>query len=235
MKTTPNTIVSTELQQQVVEAVQHSLNLIRASLPNEVFPVIEITYERAYSTAGWADYDLFRINFDPILLNANVQYFMQQIVPHEVAHLMAWFVFGTDIDPHGKEWKSVMVSMGIEPHTYHELDVSISKRITTEYKFACECKNGKRIHFFKSRMKKKLLLEDNLICIDCEMKFRPVDVKVPKGVPKKVAYGTKLDMARWVINKYRSEPKKVVLEKLVSLAGLTHNGALTYFHKIIVE
>jgi SprT protein len=42
-----------------------------------------------------------------VLLLENQQAFIDEVVPHELAHLLVWKHFGR-VAPHGKEWKWMM-------------------------------------------------------------------------------------------------------------------------------
>jgi SprT protein len=50
-----------------------------------------------------------------VLLLENQQAFIDEVVPHELAHLLVWKHFGR-VAPHGKEWKWMMESvLGVPP------------------------------------------------------------------------------------------------------------------------
>lgn len=223
-------MVSEELQDEVRQVVIDSVERVQAHYPNEVFPPILITYERSYTTAGWAKCLQYQVNFDPILLVANRNEFLKQIVPHEVAHILAEHIHGHDIAPHGQEWKDMMILLGLSPDRCHKLDTSISKRKFTTYKFACGCKE---IHEYGSVMAKKILQSGQYACVECLIKLRPVDpIVFPPHMPRRIALGTKKDKAEWIVRRNRGRTRKTVIRKLIQDAGLTPAGASTYYQNL---
>ncbi|MFD1259869.1 SprT family zinc-dependent metalloprotease [Entomomonas asaccharolytica] len=62
---------------------------------------------RGYN-AGTATPQKNLLRFNKQLLLANQQHFLKYTVPHEVAHLIAYQIFGLTIKPHGKEWQLIM-------------------------------------------------------------------------------------------------------------------------------
>ena len=63
--------------------------------------------------------------------------FLEEVVPHEVCHLLAYKLFGK-VRPHGKEWQSLMIELfGLKGQTYHQMDVTKVKGKSFNYQ--CEC------------------------------------------------------------------------------------------------
>lgn len=74
------------------------------------------------TTAGKAWLGQWRIQLNEQLCKENIEDFMQDTIPHEVAHLIAYKVFGDD--GHGDGWKSVMRALGLNPSRCHNYDTS---------------------------------------------------------------------------------------------------------------
>ena len=91
------------------------------------------------TTAGRAylQTNIFRIN--PELYVQNREHLLLTTVPHEIAHLVAYRVFGDR--GHGNGWKTVMRRFGLVPERCHNLDVSTVKRAytRTRYVYSCPC------------------------------------------------------------------------------------------------
>lgn len=64
----------------------------------------------------------WHLRFNPILLMAHEDEFVEDIVPHEVAHLVAVHLFPRAGANHGVEWQVVMRALGFEPLIYHQLE-----------------------------------------------------------------------------------------------------------------
>lgn len=79
----------------------------------------------------------FRFNKD--LLEKYGREFIDQVVPHECAHLVAFSVYGTKIKPHGQEWKSVMMDVyGLDPVVTHQFEVRPARNVQ-QFIYACAC------------------------------------------------------------------------------------------------
>lgn len=77
---------------------------------------------RLKTTAGRCDYAARVVDLSPSLMRENVKEFCNTIIPHELAHQVAFDVYGDT--GHGPDWKSVMVVYGIEPARCHSLTSS---------------------------------------------------------------------------------------------------------------
>lgn len=89
-----------------------------------------------------------RINL--VLLSENIEYYLEQIVPHEVAHACVhakwgFFRYHSRISPHGQEWKYVMRAFGKSPDRCHNLDVTnaTQRTVAREYVYHCGCNEYK--------------------------------------------------------------------------------------------
>lgn len=81
------------------------------------------------------------IRFNQKMLVENGQPFLEQTVPHEVAHLVARTLHGTHIRPHGPEWKSIMAFFGALPHRCHNFITASSQRRHMRYfHYRCDCR-----------------------------------------------------------------------------------------------
>ncbi|TGD02432.1 SprT family zinc-dependent metalloprotease [Salmonella enterica subsp. enterica serovar Wilhelmsburg] len=64
-------------------------------------------YTQRGTSAGTAWLESYEIRLNPVLLLENIDTFIAEVVPHELAHLLVWKHFGRKA-PHGKEWKWMM-------------------------------------------------------------------------------------------------------------------------------
>lgn len=72
----------------------------------------------------------YEIRLNPVLLLENSEAFIEEVVPHELAHLLVWKHFGR-VAPHGKEWKWMMESvLGVPARRTHQFELQSVRRNT---------------------------------------------------------------------------------------------------------
>lgn len=104
------------------------------------FPHPEVSFQLRGGNAGVAEPGRHRLRFNRQLLLENGQPFVDEVVPHEVAHLLAYVLFGRRIRPHGREWQSIMRDvLGRVPKTRHGFDVKKAAR--QSFIYACQCQD----------------------------------------------------------------------------------------------
>ena len=112
-------------------------------------------------SAGSAHLQRNIIKFNPILFSQNKQQFINQVVDHEVAHLIAYQHYGK-VRPHGKEWQHIMVNIFNCPATTtHSLD--IKDVIGKQFNYQCLCST----HQLTIRRHNKVLRGEKYICRKC--------------------------------------------------------------------
>lgn len=151
-----------QIQRNMVEtAVMDCVMMAKKRFPSSNIPFPEIRYDLVGQAAGQAIYDrvsnpthVIRIN--PNLLNENEKRVIEQIVPHEMAHVVVSQVWEEErkvsVKGHGYEWQSVMRTFGLVPERCHNMDVSSVKALRggVEYHFNCGCV-GKVFKLSKNR------------------------------------------------------------------------------------
>lgn len=83
----------------------------------------------------------YKISYNHVLARENIEDFLNQTVPHEVAHLGAHSKFsaqGFPIDGHGPEWRELMRRFGLDPKKYHAYNVEPARAAQREYKKAAK-------------------------------------------------------------------------------------------------
>ena len=89
-------------------------------------------------SAGTATPQKNLLRFNKELFISNQPHFLMHTVPHEVAHLIAYQVYGVKIKPHGKEWQSIMTLVYALPanrcHHY-----SVPKKTSRYFIYKCAC------------------------------------------------------------------------------------------------
>lgn len=123
-------------QQLVIQKVEQCISHASAYFEQR-FHSPKISFKQRGKIAGCARLQLNELRFNPVLLSDNVDAFLEEVVPHEVCHLLAYTLFGK-VRPHGKEWKSLMLKLfNLKGQTYHQMDVTKVKGKCFNYR--CEC------------------------------------------------------------------------------------------------
>ncbi|OPX56847.1 hypothetical protein BTE48_02385 [Oceanospirillum multiglobuliferum] len=128
------------------------------------FPMPELDLSLRGRCAGQAYLQVWRVRFNLQLLSENYEHFMLNVVPHELAHLIAFREFGRRIRPHGKEWTWVMEQvLGVPAKTTHQYDVS--KSANQQYTYRCGC--VEREHHLTIRRHNKVAQGVSYLCKYC--------------------------------------------------------------------
>lgn len=103
---------------------------------NKTFILPTISYELRGQKAGVAYLQQNEIRLNPVLLAENGMEFIQQVVPHELAHLLVYQQFGR-VQPHGKEWKMMMEQvLGVPAEIYHQFNTA---SVAKQFPYECGC------------------------------------------------------------------------------------------------
>ncbi|MGJ8680725.1 SprT family zinc-dependent metalloprotease [Paraglaciecola sp.] len=128
--------MSKQDQQMVINRVLECFQEASVQL-NRSFKHPIVSFKQRGKIAGSARLQVNELRFNPILLSDNLQTFLDEVVPHEVCHLIAFNLFGK-VRPHGKEWKSLMKKLfNLNGQTYHKMDVK--KVAGKQFVYHCNC------------------------------------------------------------------------------------------------
>lgn len=129
-------MISSE-QQSLIQ--QHVLNCIEMAdvYFEHKFKRPTVLLNQRGNVAGTAHLQKNLIKLNRTLLVDNFEEFLTEVIPHEVAHIVTFQLFGR-VKPHGKEWQSVMHNVYKIPATVrHKMDTSKTQGKMFDYKCLC--------------------------------------------------------------------------------------------------
>ncbi|WP_147199691.1 SprT family zinc-dependent metalloprotease [Pantoea sp. MBD-2R] len=162
------------LQQAVMHSLRVKLQLANQHLERN-YPEPKLVYQQRGTTAGTAWLQTWEIRLNPVLLLENQQAFIDEVVPHELAHLLVWRHFGR-VAPHGKEWKWMMESvLGVPARRTHQFAIeSVRSRA---FPYRCRCQQ----HQLTVRRHNRVMRgESEYRCVHCGERLQPGDFSVPE-------------------------------------------------------
>ena len=125
------------LQQAVMRSLRHFLQLAQQKLERH-FEEPTLVYQQRGTAAGTAWLEQWQIRLNPVLLLENQQAFIDEVVPHELAHLLVWKTFGR-VPAHGKEWKWMMEDvLGVPARRTHQFAITSVRSNTFPYRCRCQ-------------------------------------------------------------------------------------------------
>ena len=121
------------IQQRVEECFN-----IAESYFQRTFRRPDISFQLRGQKAGVAHIDENRLRFNPTLYTEYREHFLEPTVAHEVAHLVAYAVYGKKIRAHGQQWQGVMQHVYALPaHRCHSY--AVPSKAKTHYLYQCLC------------------------------------------------------------------------------------------------
>lgn len=110
------------LKNELLEVVSRCYQTAQKALARE-FDSPTVLFNQRGKIAGCALLQKNTLKFHPVLYQQNKQHFLTHVVPHEIAHLLVWQLFGRTA-PHGREWQHIMVNVfKLPPHRTHQYNV----------------------------------------------------------------------------------------------------------------
>lgn len=100
------------------------------------------SFKQIGRTAGKAFYFEHKIELNPDFINnGNIEYIIEQTLPHEIAHLVSVEVYGPVIGRgHKWAWKHIMRLMGLDANRCHNLSTEgVKTRKFTRIDYRCNC------------------------------------------------------------------------------------------------
>lgn len=134
------------MKQRILDKVEESFKKAESYYNRTFSRPKHIVFKRNGTTGGWCWYSRSELMFQLDLAEHNGDDFLNQTVPHEVAHWIDKEVFGfqrcgSRRSIHGDTWKSIMRRVyGLNPDRCHDYDVSVTiTKKQDRYEYVCGC------------------------------------------------------------------------------------------------
>lgn len=119
-----------ELQKRVTDEVKRYMDLAKETYN---IPKFNFNLEFSYKLgriAGQCKYHKgnkqITVIYNAILLPDNIQEYFNETIAHEVAHAVEYYIKGKS--SHGRNWKSIMRTFGVNPERTHNMDTRKSAK-----------------------------------------------------------------------------------------------------------
>lgn len=126
-----------------------------------------VVYDLKGTTAGQAILNRNKIRLNTHLLHTNTEEMIEQTVPHEFAHIVAYRLY--DDNGHGKYWQHVMLKLGLTPHRCHNMATEKARQ-TKQFEYYCDCRPSVMLGL--TRHKRILNNGARYYCCDCRATLR---------------------------------------------------------------
>ncbi|ADZ91408.1 SprT family zinc-dependent metalloprotease [Marinomonas mediterranea] len=87
--------------------------------------------------------------------------FIESVIPHEVAHIVVYQIYGSEVSPHGREWKAIMERLfGVPAARTHNFKLPPRKE---GYEYRCACS----VHEFTAHRHSRARKGTEYMCRKC--------------------------------------------------------------------
>lgn len=126
-----------QLHEEVIRKVNYFVGIYEKCFSTKI-PPIEISYGlTGASIAGLAYTQLNIIKLHKEFLLKYQDEYIIDTVGHEVAHILTYHHFGKDVKDHGKEWKYIMMLLGLTPTRTHQYESQCKQKRHNKYILHC--------------------------------------------------------------------------------------------------
>jgi len=108
------------------------------------------------------------LRFNRAIAERGLDTFLQETVPHEVAHLVCHVLYGRCVRPHGPEWQQICLALGGNGERCHRFEATPARRVR-RYNYLCGCRTWALSSVRIKRMRRGVTYS----CRKCGESLRP--------------------------------------------------------------
>lgn len=166
IRSTSSTAIPCLLKRQVLICVRQCLDCAKQKL-EQSFKKPDIIIRKKGTIAGTAHLQTWTITLNAQLLLDYQDDFIREIVPHELAHLFVYALYGK-VKPHGKEWQWMMKTiLGLPAKRTHQFTNTKLQQIRFQYH--CDC----QVHSLTSIRHARIIRNQTIYrCVRCQQKLQ---------------------------------------------------------------
>lgn len=130
----------------------------------------QLRFDLRGRAAGMALFVPMQIRYNLVIASLDLEVFLKATVPHEVAHLAAYGLYGGKVRPHGVEWQAICRDLGGDGRRCHQYDVPPVRQVR-RFLYACACQTVNLSIIRVNRMGRRRV---RYFCKRCNGPFQPV-------------------------------------------------------------
>ncbi len=168
---------SIELKEKAIQAIKHYTDLGNKVL-NQTMPYPKTDFSVRGTVGGKYSTNRHTVMINMVLFSENVKDYLDNTIPHEVAHAFQRHIYGQytygngkRVMPHGNEWKRIMLALGKSPKRCHNYDTSnaAQRTVSRDYVYVCNCRSH---NLTAIRHKRIVESQAQYRCKNCKARLR---------------------------------------------------------------
>jgi SprT protein len=133
-----------QIEIKMLEKIEESFVKAESYFGKKFDRPVDIHFRQKGQCAGTASWiystSECKLKFNRYFMESETEDMINQTVPHEVAHLIAYLHYGRYAKAHGREWKSVMRNvMGLNPERCHSYSMENAPNRGQRFDYTCGC------------------------------------------------------------------------------------------------
>lgn len=139
-----NNTVSADIIKRVEDKILEVMTILQSRYPHVVMTIPSYSFRQMGRKGGLAYYSLAKMEFNSDFFKNHCEDMINQTIPHEIAHCIAYQVYGMAGKGHNRLWKNIMYalsSIGVKVTRCHEYNLEgvKTRKVLRPFIYACSC------------------------------------------------------------------------------------------------